>query len=542
MQRYIYGNLHGAAYQTVSSDKGQFFTSNGKALEKLMYYDTASQHGNLEPGAHRCFWLLTTDLGAFGMPNYLFLQESGLDIFRSATVVQGYRSDLADGDLYGPRFLELLDTAFVSNKKALETAENEKLQRVEVDTLPRENIQQAAIGQELLEGILLTLMQGKRVIVQIPSTGAEAMQESRQYLKAIYQRLPYEMRRSNGCLTGATAPMLEISPAFTIVLMDGDTNITGITSDVFQTVFDSTGKEVRLFPRNKVGAQHTFDPLIQYLASEKPETLDPFFAYCRETLENAKENSPKISDYFDLLAVYSMGQKRLSGEEIRDWAVRLRRSSLREFFYPKIAAAIPTENMVNYLKTAAPGYDDLAQLRIIKPEDEIVQQDQDASLTLSMMLYLPGYDLDAVRKGMAEHFVEKAREQYTCLLEQEPTADTVKALKAIPLPEETEAPVSWLDKLRNDVEKALRGLIAKVEKTYDDQRFLQKTSGETRIWQWFLERRESGDSVSGTGVVPPVQGINARVEAADCVQSCGNAQRFGRWGDAGRICGAFPGK
>lgn len=483
MQRYIYGDLNKAGYRTVSSDN-VFFTSNAKNLAKLMYYDIASKHGNLAPNGHKCFWMLTTDLQVLGGQDHLFIQESGMVPQRETTVVQGYRSDPEDGELYGPKFLELLSTAFISSDEALNVAETEELQKIEASALPSEDIQPAVLPRGLSEGVLLALLQGKRVIIRLSSTGAEAMAESRQYLKAIYQRLPYEMRRNNGCLTGATKPMLGISRAFKVVLMDGDADTAGIHSDEFQVFFDLTGGDI---------PEKTGTHLIKFLASETPETVDAFFAYCQETLKAGNVKSPGLAHYGDLLAVYTIGQKSIAGEDIRGWSVRLWDNTwigedLQKSIREKIAKAMSTEDLTDYMKAAAPAYGDLFQLGIMcradKDKDKKAPRDQNAALTLRMMLRLPGYDTKKVGQALADHFVSKAKAQYPCLTEEKPTKATLAELETIQLPEKQENPSAWLDVLREDVRQELESLATRRKSTYAEQFSLQQTAGEERIAGW----------------------------------------------------------
>ena len=150
------------------------------------------------------------------------------DTFRAAAVVQGYRSDFSDGDLHGNRFLELLDAQFLSSEEALKCGENNALNSTTLEQIPKNKVEPEAVSEELLSSILLSLFWKRRVIIRIPYVGAEAMRRSRGYLKTIYQCLPYEKRRNNGCVTGASAAMLNISKAFTIILMDGDADVSGI--------------------------------------------------------------------------------------------------------------------------------------------------------------------------------------------------------------------------------------------------------------------------------------------------------------------------
>lgn len=483
MQRYIYGDLNKAGYQTASSDAA-FFTAHAKALAKLMYYDTGAKHGDLPQDQHKSFWMLTTDLMALDGKSYLFLQESGMDPHRLATVVQGYRSDPEERELYGPEFLRLFDTRFLSSGEALALAETEPLQAVSVEELPREEIRPAALQGELLEGIILALFQEKRVIIRLNSEGAAAMAESKAFLKAIYQRLPYEIRRNTGCLTGATLPCLKISKAFRIILMDGDADITGIRSSADQTLFDLRTGVIPKAPESELG---------RFLALETPENLDRFYSFCEKTLKAENVRNPGLSHYELLLAWHTLGDKPVAGEKIRQWAVNLwdgewlSKDSQKEI-RAGIAASMAAEDLTDYLKAAAPDYEDLFRLgklsRADKERDRNAQRDQNGALTLRMMLSLPRYDTEAVRKGLAEHFVAGAERAYPCLTEEKPTKATVKELGAIQLPPKQEHPDNWPTMLLEDVRSALESRADTTRRVYLEEYQRQQSSGEARIAAW----------------------------------------------------------
>ena len=483
MQRYIYGDLYKAGYQTTSSD-ATFFTAHAKALAKLMYYDTGAKHGDLPQDQHKSFWMLTTDLMALGGESYLFIQESGMDPHRLTTVVQGYRSDPGETDLYGPEFLRLLDTKFLASGEALTAAEAGPLQAVPVEELPREEIQPAVIPEEVLGEIIMALFQEKRVVVRLNSEGAAAMAESKAFLKAVYQRLPWEKRRETGCLTGATLPCLSISNAFRIILMDGDADITGIRSGADQTFFDLRTGVVPKAQESELG---------RFFASETPENLDRFFAFSQEKLQARNVKNPGLPHYQLLLDWYTIGQTPVTGEKIRQWAVNLwdgdwlDRDAQQEI-RTRIAAAMAPRDLTDYLKAAVPEYEALFTLgklsREDKEKDRNAPRDQNGALTLRMMLNLPGYDTETVRQGLAEHFVSAAKAVHPCLSAEAPTKETLKAIETVQLPPKQENPDTWPKMLLEDVRSALESQADRTRQLYAQEYQRQRSAGEDQIAAW----------------------------------------------------------
>lgn len=487
MQRYIYGNFHHAGFRTVSSDDTGFFDQYSKELAPLMYYDMTASHGDLPKNAHRCFWALTTSLNIPGGTDYLFLQESGLDPHRDATIVQGYRSDLEDGDLYGPRFMDILRTRFSSSMDALKEGETTRLSQIAADALPKTDFQPAELSPVLLERILLPLLQKRRVIIRLPSIGAAAMEDAKRYLMAIYQRLPYESRKNNGCLTGATAGMLDISEAFTIILVDGDTDLDGIEADAYQVVIDLQSKTSAKAPKvNSATSQ-----LLTFLSTRSPKELDAFFGFCRENLEGDLDaGNISIKKYCSLLDIYTIDTHTLSSSDITKWAVSLNDNywpqKTRQFICAKIASALPKDNLLAYLKAALPRYEDLEQAGVLGTNDLEKEQDaprdQNAALTLRMMQELPDYNLDDVRFALEKHFVSAAVAQ--CPDVDVPTEKTVQALKALRLPGEKSGTTPWVNRLKKDVRASLESLTTRTERAYAEQYKRQKADGDSWIQAW----------------------------------------------------------
>lgn len=493
MQHYIYGNLHHAGFQTVSSDTTGFFMNNAAALSHLMVYDDSTNHGELKTGEHKCFWLLTAGLMDLKNREYLFIQESGLDPYRTAAVVQGYRSDVEDHeeDLFGPNFLSLLDTRFVSNREAMRIGEEEQLHSISLKELPKSAVEEKKIATDVLKRILLTLFEGKRAIVRIPVLGAEAMKCSRGYLKTIYQCLPYAKRRSNGCITGATGGM-KLPRGLRIVLMDADADISGMSTNAKQTVFDLN--HVEAIQKKKVPY------LVDFLVDATQEQRDNFFQYCRVALrEDGVEGDPSIPKYSTLLDEYQLGDAVLASEDIRKWAVNLyddvdRSKERVKEILKKIAKALTAQNLVEYLTKMAETYESVHRFGVLvradRNHDENAERDQNAALTLRMMMELPEYDRDSIQNDMKEHFVALARVEYPCLTLEAPYKDTLDDCDRIKLPGAEDGRNPWTNELMEQIRGELETKISNQKKLYGSNHQSQKVDGEAKIKEfdgWELE-------------------------------------------------------
>lgn len=496
MQRYIYGNINKAGFQTVSSEK-TFFAKYYGQMKPLMTYDTSSKHGDLPLGDHRCFWLLSTDFMVPGGKTYLFLQESSMDVFRSAAVVQGYREDPEEGDLYGPKFLTYLKAPFPSPKEAMEMAEavgvGKELEPVSRQALGDLPVEPKALPGNLLQIVLLELMRRKRVILRLDTAGKTAMEQSRAYLMSIYQRLPYELRRNNGCLTGATPTMLgELSQAFTLVLVDGDTDLGDYESDFRTRVLDMTAD------RNLPAPEGTFSGLLRFLTESTQEEVDSFFAACRTYLEGDSQASyPSLEKYCSLLGLYGIDKKQITGEDIRAWAVSLHddnwTEALHRVILEKIARAMPAESLIAYLQQENPNYEALKTFGNLTDADtmpeENIPRDQNSALTLRLMLSLPGYDRQRVCQALANHFIQQAKAGHPCLAEENPTRKTVEELNALWLP--TPEGEGWLAQLKQLVRTSLEESIQTVTQHHSQNLAAQKEAGDALVAAWMLPALET---------------------------------------------------
>lgn len=504
MQRYIYGNIGRAGYKTVSSAP-EYFGKNESNMERMRKYDSASAHGNLAPGEYRYFLMLTTDLKDEISGDFLFLQEVGQDPHRNGTVVQGYRSDPGDGEMYDSRFLKLLDTSFRQIQEAcLEVETNTQLAPVAAEKLPcfPNPIAPTMLQQDLLEHILLTVLQGeKKVLLQIPETGTAAMMSSRGYLKAIYQRLPYELRKRNGCMTGATVALIDLINlidkirAIKIVLADADADLSEICDDNRIEFFNlCSGNDAWVGKPWKESIKSPSEiKLISFLATETPEKLDSFFSFCQNALNTEGETiaggwEKSIRKYSDLLAAYLPAQKDLAGSDIQDWAVRLYDvnwpKNLRDRILEMIASRLTSENLSSYLKDKMPAYTDLENFGMLTEENKAKKstdsRDQNAALTLQMVRQLPGFDCSAVWNALEVHFVSLAKAQIPCA--EMPTKATLRQLDFLWLPEPGED--AYVNQLKNAVRGEVERFCNTVKERYWQERYQQDEDGRKQIRVW----------------------------------------------------------
>lgn len=468
-------------------------------MESMRKYDSASAHGNLAPGEYRYFLMLTADLKDKISGDFLFLQEVGQDPHRNGTVVQGYRSDPGDGEMYDSRFLKLLDTSFRPIQEAcLEVEANAQLAPVAAEKLPcfPNPIAPTMLQQDLLEHILLTVLQGKKkVVLQIPETGTAAMMSSRGYLKAIYQRLPYELRKRNGCMTGATVALIDEIKVIKIILADADADLSEIRDDIGIEFFNLCGGNGAW--AGKPWKESVKSPseiqLISFLATETPEKLDSFFSFCQDALNTEGGTivsgwEKSIRKYSDLLAAYLPVQKDLAGSDIQDWAVRLYDvnwpKNLRDRILEVIASRLTSENLSSYLKDKMPAYTDLKDFGILTEEDKAKKstdsRDQNAALTLQMVRQLPGFDCSAVWNALEVHFVSLAMAQIPCA--EIPTKATLRQLDSLWLPEPGED--AYVNQLKNAVRGELERFRNRVKERYQQERYQQDEDGRKQICVW----------------------------------------------------------
>lgn len=202
--------------------------------------------------------------------------------------MQGYMTDPEETS-YGAEMLRLLRLKFQNLEDAMTEAEGSTLCASRLENLPAdETLRPARVDRDLMQNILLSLLTGRRVILRLPETGADAERSSRELLLTIYQRLPYECRRLNGFLTGTSSSGIlnrenPLPPSITTVLMDGDADISNLRTDRYRLFIDlaDSQKSVEPIDRNR-NAAHL--KLLDFLVDESAENLDEFFSSARSLL------------------------------------------------------------------------------------------------------------------------------------------------------------------------------------------------------------------------------------------------------------------
>ena len=499
MQEYIYGNIGHKSFEYLSSDPNYF--KDARRIEKMnpiLTYDTSCRHGSLPSEAHQCCWMLTSDLNLSDEAERLFLQASGVDPYRSSIYVCGYMSDAEDPYLYGPALLKLLRTKFPTiNEKTAEGA----LTRRQADALPsysREELPAVKLEPELLRCVLLALMQDKRVIVRLPGEGADAMAQSRAFLLAVYERLPYDQRRHCGFFTGASASQLANLDSFMpdtvrLILTDGDTELGEISEDRYQAVFDL--KNPAYIPpmvREKNGKVMSYVGLIDFLVRKTPEQLDEFFSFCRRIMSDEDESvAPTMANYSLLLDFFEnkigKGEGASMDDQIRSWAAALYPNRLpdrvKQVLFERIASLVSEEQLTDYLVRASDSFSDLAKLGVLDREEKTWitdsqyaagdVKDRNQALTLRLGDNLSRYypdprqsHLQIVQK-LARHFLDLAYRDCPSLGASQPTGEDVTRLNSLELnPADGQG---WAAEIRGAVCQTLRKVRTQVLQVYENR-------------------------------------------------------------------------
>lgn len=503
MQQYIYGNIGHQAYRVVSSDQ-HFFADAQRAtvLKHLLSYDRYCRHGELSVEEHQCFWMVTTDLDQPGDMERLYLQVSGGEFHRNGFYVQGYMSDEGDQDLYGPEMLRLLRTRFAPGKETLESAQKGDLRPLKWDALPADmDLQSARVDARLMRGILLALLENKRVIVRLPSVGRDAMRHSRELLLAIYERLPYEQRRVNGFFTGASATKMfdednALPAAVTIILMDADADITNITSGDRQVFFDCA--DPGFFPKTE---KTPHAALVEFLAEQPVAVLEEYFQFCRSYIRDEMDGSSlKITDYRMLLDFFNVGRIEFTDERIRLWAANLLGGKwpprLKHKLYDKIARTLSLSRLEEYLTQRFDSIQDLDTLGVLDKQElsggnDTEPRDINGALTLRMTeLLLPRYPEGSrahLVQALSQRFVELGSEAWPCLLEEKPTSETVAEAKALSFSQAGAESLALVKEVKEQSCVILNEMRDRVLIRYEEKRKYQHTHGVRLIQDWHFE-------------------------------------------------------
>lgn len=363
MHTFVYGNIQHRNYAYLCS-KPEFFEDirRSRALDNVIRYDITCKHGELDLEQHQSFGMLTSDLNSGIVPR-LLLFASGAEKYRSGRYAQGYLCGDDDGDIYGAEFQKLLCAGFQSCSEVINTSQ---LKSLTIDSLPLEVLHPRNLPREHMEQILTALFQKKRVVIRLQEVGAAAMQASRETVLAIFEKLPYEFRRSNGYLTGASRQILldagqPLPKAFSVVLLDGDADITGLRSDR-ETLFLDLCR-----PELSIPVPAEMKTLVDFLSGAASGELEQFFAFCRRVRDLEKNGAPlECSDYIMLLSIFQAVPETVTDDLMRSWAAELfgnrRKKEAKAFLYDRLAKVLTPERLTEFLLKELPADQEIQNL------------------------------------------------------------------------------------------------------------------------------------------------------------------------------------
>lgn len=355
MYTFLYGNIQHRGYAYLCS-KPDFFEDikRTQALNNIIRYDITCKHGELALEQHQSFQMLTSDLNS-GIAPRLLLFVSGTEANRNGRYAQGYLCADEDGDIYGADFLKLLRAHFQSCSEVINTS---RLESLTVGSLSQEELHPRNLPRERMAQILTALFQKKRVVIRLEEVGKEAMQASRETVMAIFEKLPYEFRRSNGYLTGASRKLLQdaaqpLPKAFSVVLLDMDADIAGIRSDRETFFLDLCQPEISMSVPDEMKT------LVQFLTDTAPGELEPFFAFCRQVRNLEKNGTPlDCSDYTMLLSIFRADPATVTDDRMHSWAVELfgnrRKKEAKALLYDRLAKVLTPQQLTEFLLKELP--------------------------------------------------------------------------------------------------------------------------------------------------------------------------------------------
>lgn len=507
MKQYIYSNIEKKGYIYLSSDPNFFLDpKKAKAMPHLICYDTTCGHGKLPPGAHQCYWMLTTNLNIPGEEPHLFLQASGFHPDRGAIYAHGFISDSSDKDLYGPQLLMLMKTPFHSGQAIANLKTTYVPQDISCNNLPVVSLGPWKLPTETLEVLLDTLLRGRKLILRLPQTGQAAMTASRELLLNLYARLPYALRRTNGFVTGMSSHKLldsanTLPAAITIYLMDGDADGGGLPP--LGTEYFVLSEEGNLSGGTGKSLPQVHSNLAAYLASESPEELDKFFSFCQQ-LTNLAAGAfiPNISNYELFYFFHTLGNQNtqdITDEQIRLCAANLcsvddKMKNLRTELYRRVAGVLSPQRLARYLCDKVADFNDLESLGIPDPKEQTailagaIDQVKDTHAALTLRLaqtyYTRDEDIQTLLAPLSAKFVELACQSNPCLTEAAPTAKTIQCLDAISLADTSGGNIK--EQLINRVRGELRGKQAAILSKYEENRRTQLQQGLEIVQSWPL--------------------------------------------------------
>lgn len=519
MHQYLYGNIEHKGYVHISSN-ADFFKDSKRisALTPILTYDKICQHGDLPIEKYKCFWMVTSDLSIPGEQERLFLQVSGAEEYRAGVYAYGYMSDERDGALYGRQFLQMLKIIFpdfddMEQRYTLSGLRDQSIQELPVD----QTMASAELHPELKRNILLAILQGKRVILRLPATGTDAMRLSREYLLAIYERLPFEHRRANGCFTGASVAKINdwenpLPEAIKIVLMDGDADISDLASDEYQMFLDLTHNGTDSIPvRWQRGEKKIPNiKLVDFLADRTPEELNGFFQFCSElTAGEENHKTPDASEYSMFMDFYIGVGEDTNGDRIRHWAANLNSGKLSgqnlETMRKAAARGLTQNQLTQYFVGRAVDFNSIHSLgvisstelnRIIRGQyEEGTVDDENCGLTFSMTeslaKYYPVGFLSNIATKCSEHYVDLAL-QYPCMSTKYPDASSLIAannlLSVIPSNRESNLAGRIFSIVADDLERRVKDL----QQQYVEKRRADYLTGCNYIAEWPNRYLDSG--------------------------------------------------
>lgn len=498
MRQYVYGNVGHKGFDYLSSDP-LFFKDPKRtsAMQKVNYYNKNIPHGELTALEHQCYWMVTSDLDlkTQGEPDHLFLQASGLDVYRDSSYLHGYCLEDTEGPyLYGPRLLELLKLDFMDLDQIDQVCWNGTLPNVDP---PVKKIEPMKLDGKTLKAILHEILLGKKVALQLPCQGKAAMDQSRALLLTIYQHLPYAQRRSTGFLTGATAAevlSLDMPAGIKLFLLDGDADLTNLGSTENQVFW-------RLDRIPEIEISQTFERLFNFLIQDNAQKLDAFFAYCKKLTEAGGAKQPKLFQYAFYMDCFQHSGERITDGDIRNWAVNLyggQYDNIKKELVQQIASFLPADRLEEYLGAYAVSLASLSTFGILNPaekaqaakaragKDDI--QDPHVALTLEMAeLMLPYYaeqEKEKLHKGLTDRFLTSIEAEYPCLTEAKPTAATLETLDGIPIQQLPGPGRKIASAVRYAVFQELENLRQTAKNTYTREKQAQKEAGTDLISQW----------------------------------------------------------
>lgn len=482
MQQYIYGNIN---------KKGFCYSSSEPSIinlpDALVSYDTGCVHGGLSGDEHRCYWMAAVNIGTLFAPDpRLVFQASGWDVEHFGICVQGFMNDKgqSEEEIYGEPFLRLLRAEF--HRKIVAAADQGTPEEIALENIRTdETLRSAEVNSSVLCYILQELLNNRKVYVRLSSTGAEAMRQSRELLLAIYERLPYERRKNNGFLTGAS--ISEITKIkgklpISIILIDGDTSVNGLTDPVLNLKLD-----LKASLDEKLAQTTEESSVIRFLAEEPVEKLEEFFQFCREF----SKPYMTLAEYQLLLDGYRLRDFEFVQEQIFCWAERSIFDCwdpLREELYKTIAKQLKPHILKDELLTYAQHFDDLSSWNVpvsYARNEENAGRNNLLRLTDILWNHYSTEEQNLIVEATASHFVELECRECPYLTAKKPDKETKLALEKLPLPKETND-LELVKRVKERVSFLLTEKRDEIRSEYERQLREQKKHGLEQIEAWYF--------------------------------------------------------